>query len=65
MVFSTLTLVQGSHASAMSQGWPSPAGHRSHTAPGDVVTEFRREAVRGGLITALRVTAYGDADWKV
>jgi hypothetical protein len=32
---------------------------------GEVVTAFRREAVRSGLIAALSVTAYGDSDWRL
>ena len=67
VVFSTLTMLLGRHAAAMSQRLAQvlkdPA--LSGRPLGDVVTRFRREALRAGLISALAVTAYGDADWRI
>lgn len=67
VVFSTLTMLLGRHAAAMSQrlvtALQDPA--RAEQPLGELVAAFRREAVRAGLISALAVTAYGDADWKV
>jgi hypothetical protein len=67
VVFSTLTMVKGSQASAMSRGLAETlmAIGRTPLPMGEVLRDFRRDAVRGGLLAALSVTAYGDADWKV
>ena len=55
------------HAAAMSQQLAAMlrAPDRQEQPLGELVADFRREAVRGGLISALAVTAYGDADWMV
>ena len=67
VVFSTLTMLLGRHAAAMSEqlGTLLQAQGRTPQPLGELVATFRREAVRGGQISALAVTAYGDADWKV
>lgn len=67
VVFSTLTMVKGSQASAMSTGLAGTlmAVGRTPLPMGEVLRDFRRESLRGGLLAALSVTAYGDADWKV
>ena len=67
VVFSTLTMLLARHAAAMSQQLASAlrAPDRAEQPLGELVAAYRREAVRGGLISALAVTAYGDADWKV
>src|SRR5690606_28802785 len=67
VVFSTLTMLLGRHAPAMSEqlGTLLQAQDRKPQPLGELVATFRREAVRGGQISALAVTAYGDADWKV
>ena len=67
VVFSTLTMLLGRHAAALSErlGSMLRAQDRKVQPLGEVVAAFRREAVRDGLISALAVTAYGDADWKV
>lgn len=67
VVFSTLTMLLGRHAAAMAQrlGTVLRDPGRAGQPLGELVAEFRREAVRAGLISALAVTAYGDADWKV
>lgn len=66
-VFSTLTMLLNTHAAAMSQQLAAllmdPA--RGELPLGELVARFRREAVRAGLVAALSVTAYGDADWRV
>lgn len=67
VVFSTLTMVKGSQASAMSTrlaGTLMTVG-RTPLPMGEVLRDFRRESLRGGLLAALSITAYGDADWKV
>lgn len=67
VVFSTLTMVKGSQASAMSTelaGTLMTVG-RTPLPMGEVLRDFRKESLRGGLLAALSVTAYGDADWKV
>jgi hypothetical protein len=67
VVFSTLTMLLGRHATAMSQQLVEMLRdpERDGRPLGETVAEFRREAVRAGLISALAVTAYGDADWTV
>ncbi len=67
VVFSTLTMLLARHAASMSQRLAAAlrAPDRGEQPLGELVAAFRREAVRGGLISALAVTAYGDADWKV
>ena len=66
-VFSTLTMLLARHAASMSeslvQQLRDPA--RSEQSLGEFVAAYRREAVRGGQISALAVTAYGDADWSL
>jgi hypothetical protein len=32
---------------------------------GDLMTAFRRSGVRSGFVSALALTAYGDADWTI
>lgn len=66
-VFSTLTMLLARHAASMSeslvQQLRDPA--RSEQSLGEFVAAYRREAVRAGQISALAVTAYGDADWSL
>jgi hypothetical protein len=31
----------------------------------DALLEFRRAAVRDGLVPALGIAAFGDADWRI
>lgn len=31
----------------------------------DALVEFRREAVHGGMIVAMAISAFGDADWRI
>ena len=67
VVFSTLTMLLGRHAAALSEqlGSMLRADDRTVQPLGEVIATVRREAVRSGLISALAITAYGDADWKV
>ncbi len=66
-VFSTLTMLLNTHAAAMSQQLAALLmdPERGEVPLGELVARFRRDAVRAGLVAALSVTAYGDADWKV
>lgn len=67
VVFSTLTMLHARHAASMTERLTAmlldPA--RDGEPLGRLVSEFRREAVRDGLLSALAVTAYGDGDWTV
>lgn len=67
VVFSTLTMLHARHAASMTERLTAmlrdPA--RDGEPLGQLVSEFRREAVRSGLLSALAVTAYGDGDWTV
>ncbi|MDN3497037.1 DUF2235 domain-containing protein [Planococcus sp. APC 4015] len=67
VVFSTLTMLHARHAASMTERLTAmlldPA--RDGEPLGKLVSEFRREAVRAGLLSALAVTAYGDGDWTV
>lgn len=67
VAFATLTVLLGRHAAAMARkvGEVLQDPQRSPEPLADLVARFRREAVRDGLIGALAVTAYGDADWQV
>jgi hypothetical protein len=66
-VFSTLTMLLARHAASMSETLVrqlrDPA--RGEQSLGEFVADYRREAVRAGQISALAVTAYGDADWSL
>jgi hypothetical protein len=60
-------MLLNTHAAALSQqlaGLLVDPG-RAEQPLGELVARFRRDAVRGGLVSALSVTAYGDADWTV
>jgi hypothetical protein len=67
VVFSTLTMLLAGHAATMSQRIAGmlrdPA--RAAQSLGELVSDFRRESVRSGAISALAVTAYGDTDWSL
>jgi hypothetical protein len=67
VVFSTLTMLLASHAAALSSQLTTLLLDQSRTAEpmGALVQRFRREALRGGLLAALAITAYGDAEWQV
>lgn len=67
VVFSTLTMLIGPHAAGMSERLVAMLRdeERDGMPLGELVAGFRREALRSGLVAALSVTAYGDADWKV
>lgn len=67
VVFSTLTMIHVSHAPALSQQLVSLLRDDTRKAGplGELVMRFRREALQAGLVSALAVTAYGDADKKV
>jgi hypothetical protein len=67
VVISTLTMLLNRHAAEMSQLLAATLFDvsRPEEPVGDLVAKFRRDAVRAGLISALAVAAYGDADWKV
>ena len=67
VVFSTLTMLLASHAAALSSQLSTLLLDQDRKAEpmGALVQRFRREALRGGLLAALAVTAYGDAEWQV
>jgi hypothetical protein len=67
VVLSTLTMLLNRHAAEMSQLLAAMLLDKSRPEQpvGDLVAKFRRDAVRAGLVSALAVTALGDADWKV
>ncbi|SFS14344.1 hypothetical protein SAMN04487846_2902 [Microbacterium sp. cf046] len=67
VVFSTLTMLLAGHAATMSQGLAGMLRDPDRKAQslGELVSDFRRESVRSGMISALAVTAYGDSDWSL
>jgi hypothetical protein len=67
VVFSTLTMLLNRHAAALSHELTSMLRDpdRDREPLGALTTRFRRECVQQGLLPALAVTAYGDADWTV
>jgi hypothetical protein len=67
VVFATLTMVLNRHAAELSRRLAVELRRADRTAVpvGELVRDFRVAAVRDGLLAALAVTAYGDADWKV
>lgn len=67
VVFSTLTMLLAGHAATMSQQLAAKLHDpgRKAASLGQFVTEFRRESMRAGFISALAVTAYGDSDWRL
>ena len=69
VVLSALTMLDTSHAARLAErtvtALREAAADRRRTPLGDLVTAVRRTAVADGLVSALAVTAYGDADWTV
>lgn len=68
IVVGTIATVLGSHASQVTQNLVkqlSALGAREPRSFGEVVLEVRRRCVADGLVMALCVVAFGDADWKL
>jgi hypothetical protein len=67
VVFTSLTKLLGSHASELAErlGVLLLDSERATMSLAELVTRFRQDAVRSGLVAALAVCAYGDADWRV
>lgn len=67
VVFTSLTKLLGSHAAELAErlGVLLLDGNRAKMPLAELLTRFRQEAVRSGLLAALAVGAYGDADWRV
>jgi hypothetical protein len=66
-VFTSLTKLLGSHAAELAErlGVLLLDASRPKAPLAELLTRFRREAVRSGLLAALAVGAYGDAEWRV
>lgn len=69
VVVASLTMLRTGHAARLAErlvtDLRTAAGDRRRTPAGDLVTAFRRAAVADGLLAALAVAAYGDADWTI
>lgn len=67
LVFTSLTVLLNTHAAALAQRLALVLRDPNRQAQpiGDVMTAFRRAAVRDGLPAALGLTVYGDTDWTV
>ena len=67
VVFTSLTKLLGSHAAELAErlGVLLLDDARAKMPLSELLTRFRQEAVRSGLLAALAVGAYGDADWRV
>ncbi|GEN80408.1 hypothetical protein [Actinotalea fermentans] len=69
VVVASLTMLGTGHAARLAgrlvTDLRAAAGDRRRTPVGDLVTACRRAAVADGLIAALAVAAYGDADWTI
>lgn len=67
VVFTSLTMLLNTHAAHLSTLLATTLlADRPRKKPlGDLVTEFRRQALQDGTLAALAITAYGDADWTV
>lgn len=69
VVVASLTMLRTGHAARLATrlvtDLRTAAADRRRTPTGDLVTAFRRAAVADGLLAALAVAAYGDADWTV
>ena len=67
VVFTSLTKLLGSHAAELAErlGVLLLDQTRAKMPLSELLTRFRQEAVRSGLLAALAVGAYGDADWRV
>jgi hypothetical protein len=66
-VFTSLSKLLGSHAAELALRLSTLLlDAQRETAPiGVLLTQFRQDAVRDGLVAALAVGAYGDADWRL
>jgi hypothetical protein len=66
-VFSTFTMVLGSHAARMSQRLIAEfmQPERKRVPMGEALAKFRSDLARDGLLAGLSITAYGDSAWKV
>ena len=69
VVVGSLTMLRTGHAARLAERLvthlATAAADRRRTPTGDLVTAFRRAAVADGLLAALAVAAYGDADWTI
>lgn len=69
VVVASLTMLRAGHAARLAErlviDLRTAASDRRRTPTGDLVTAFRRAAVADGLLAALAVAAYGDADWTI
>ena len=66
IVFHSLADLKAGHAAQMAERLVTLLrSARDHAAVSELLTTFRRDAVHGGLLAALAVSAYGDADWRL
>jgi hypothetical protein len=67
VVFHSLTDLRAGHAAMMAERLSAllRAPGREPRSLSELITEFRRAAVRDGLLAALAVSAYGDAEWRL
>ena len=67
VVFHSLTDLRAAHAAMMAERLSAllRAPGREPRSLSELITEFRRAAVRDGLLAALAVSAYGDAEWRL
>jgi hypothetical protein len=66
IVFHSLADLKAGHAAQMAEQLVTLLrSQRDHTAVSELLTLFRRRAVHGGLLAALAIAAYGDADWRL
>jgi len=68
VVLGTLTEMLGRHAAPIAEVFGELIARGWRHGPlrmGDVMVEFRRRLVADGVVAALAVTAFGDADWEL
>ncbi len=66
IVFHSIADLKAGHAAQLTERLATLLrSARERSAVSELLTQFRRDAVHAGLLAALAISAYGDADWRL